>query len=741
MSAPDNHLYEFGSFMLDAGSRILLKDRAVVRLTPKAFDTLLVLVQRGPQLVEKDQLLKEVWPDSFVEEGSLSRNIHELRKGLGDDSSEPRYIETIPKRGYRFVAPVKVLARSTAQTNLGLHPNATAVEEYTTARALDEEAQETKPPGEAMLRVTEPKTAQIAIGTPRRQKQGRRAAFILVALLLAGTIVAFIYLKPARQPAGPRSQARNTFVRLTNNNANDLLPIWSPDGSKIVFCSNRDGKNEIYVMDADGSNVKRLTNNLANDAIPRWSPDGNKIVFDSDRDGNQEIYVMDADGGNQIRLTKNGAIDSGASWSPDGGKIAFASNRDNDYPYNFDIYVMNADGGDLKRLVEDPEYDAEPRWSPDGSAILFVTGRTGNFDVYTMAPDGSNQKNLTADSFAADGAPAWSPDGSNIAFATNRDGNGEVYIMDADGGYPMRVSNNSADDGRPSWSPDGSKLVFQTERDGNSEICVMSADGELDQLTDDSAEDVNPAWSPNGGRIALSSNRAGKQHIYVMNADGSSLTQITSSLGDDFEPAWSPDGKRIAFTSSRDGNREIYLMNADGSNQIRLTVNAAIDTYPKWSPDGRILFNSTRDGQGDIYVMDDNGGNVRRLTTLSAGQPDWSRDGTKIAFMGHPRSESIPQIYVADSDGNNVVKLATSTNPASEPCWSPVRGQIVFAKVIDKLGARVNVFQMETDGRNFKRLTAGPARDQRPSLSPDGSKLAFQSNRDGDYEIYVRSLR
>jgi DNA-binding winged helix-turn-helix (wHTH) protein len=110
MFRPDNHLYEFENFVLDAHSRILLKDGVTVRLTPKAFETLLVLIQHGVQVVDKDQLMKEVWPDTFVEEGSLSRNIYELRKALGDDSSEPKYIETIPKRGYRFLAPLKVSA-------------------------------------------------------------------------------------------------------------------------------------------------------------------------------------------------------------------------------------------------------------------------------------------------------------------------------------------------------------------------------------------------------------------------------------------------------------------------------------------------------------------------------------------------------------------------------------------------------------------------------------------------------
>src|SRR5262245_12100658 len=150
MGAPDKQLYEFEPFLLDAGSRILLKDGAIVRLTPKAFDTLLVLVRNGVQLVEKDRLLKEVWPDSFVEEGSLARNIYELRKALGDDTSEPRYIETIPKRGYRFIAPVKTSAAA-KQTDIVETPsNATVIERHTFARVISEGVEETDSPTEVV---------------------------------------------------------------------------------------------------------------------------------------------------------------------------------------------------------------------------------------------------------------------------------------------------------------------------------------------------------------------------------------------------------------------------------------------------------------------------------------------------------------------------------------------------------------------------------------------------------------
>jgi Tol biopolymer transport system component/DNA-binding winged helix-turn-helix (wHTH) protein len=742
MSAQHNDLYEFEGFLLDARSRILLRDGAVVRLTPKAFDTLLVLVKRGTQLVDKEQLLKEVWPDTYVEEGNLSRNIHELRKALGDDSSEPRFIETIPKRGYRFVAKVNARALSTAPADIAtLEANATVIEKHTFARVISEEVEETQP-AQVALPADVPQVFPVPNREARRRKYATTAV-VLGAVVLIGTTAVFLYLKFWRE-AGPVPSSlapKSTLVRLTNNNGTDLLPVWSPDGTRIVFCSNRHGKNEIYVMNADGSNVKRLTHNMAVDDAPKWSPDGTKIVFDSDRDGNKEIYVMDADGSNQTRLTANDATDSGAAWSPNGDKIAFASNRENTGPFNYDIYVMNTDGSGLRRIVNDPEFDAEPRWSPDGSRILFVSGRTGNFDLFEISADGSNARNLTAGSHRADGASVWSPNGANIAFVSARDGNSEIYIMDADGANVMRVTNNSARDDRPSWSPDGSKLVFQTDRDGNWEIYVTSVEGELVQLTTDPADDLDPVWSPDGNRIAFSSNRASKQHIYIMDANASVLTQITRSAGHDTEPAWSPDGKRIVFTSSRDGNTEIYLINSDGSNETRLTFNTAIDRYPKWSSSGRIVFASNREGQEDLYAMDADASNITKLTTTGGAEPDYSPDRTRIAFMRYSEIERIPQIYIAKADGSDMKQIANNLSAMGEPCWSPDGAKILFVKIVDKMGARANIFQMNSDGTSIERLTAGPIGDQRPSISPDGSRLLFQSNRDGNYEIYMKNLR
>jgi Tol biopolymer transport system component/DNA-binding winged helix-turn-helix (wHTH) protein len=753
MSSQDNQLYEFGPYVIDARSRILLKDGTTVRVTPKAFDTLLVLVQHASQVVEKEQLLREVWPDIFVEEGILSHNIHGLRKALGDDSSEPRYIETIPKRGYRFVAPVKISRAGTAQIGFSeIEHDAVVIEKHTFARIISDEFEETnlpagfdeaEPPAQHGPSNLSAKTHALPSGVVTYQRRNRNIwVGVVGGGLLVAAIAAFIYMSRAPVPAPPVTRAKSTLVRLTNNNAMDCEPVWSPDGKRIAFWSNRDGGMEIYVMDAGGSNVKRLTNNLSDDGNPSWSPEGSKILFESARDGNREIYVMDTDGGNQIRLTRHNAMDSTATWSPDGSLIAFASNRDTAppyNPYNMDIYLMNADGSNVRRIVEDLEYDVGPQWSPDGRKILFMSGRNGNFDVFVTNPDGTVQRNLTADHDKADGAPVWSLDGHNIAFSRKIEGKDQIFVMDSGGANLKRVTYNSANNGSAGWSPDNSKLIYQSDQDGNWEIYTISVDGELAQLTDDAADDHSPDWSPDGNRIAFSSNRNGKQQIYVMNADGSSLAQITNSQAEDTEPAWAPDGKRIVFTSQRDGNEEIYVVNADGSNPKRLTDDPRTDHQPRWSVDGQILFTSYRDGQSDLYVMDDDGRNVKRLTTIKATRASWSPDGRKVTFISRTPEIHWLQVFVIDADGSNLKMITRSEHSTFVPKWSPDGATIAF--VTEYHGARANIFEISADGGNLKRLTAGPKFDDRPAYSPDGKKLAFESNRNGNYEIYVMNLR
>jgi len=204
-------------------------------------------------------------------------------------------------------------------------------------------------------------------------------------------------------------------TNLTNHVAWDGYPSWSPDGSKIVFQTDRDRTGlmmvavivgdlgqEIYAMDADGSDQVRLSNNPEDDIYPSWSPDGSKIVFQSYRDGNAEIYAMNTDGTGQTRLTNHPDPDSMPTWSPDGGWITFHSYRDG----NPEIYKMTATGASVTRLTNSSDLDWGPSWSPDGSQIAFQSSRDGNYEIYSMDADGSHQQRLT-NTIYLDWRPFW----------------------------------------------------------------------------------------------------------------------------------------------------------------------------------------------------------------------------------------------------------------------------------------------------------------------------------------------
>ncbi|HEX8652700.1 MAG TPA: FG-GAP-like repeat-containing protein [Pyrinomonadaceae bacterium] len=295
--------------------------------------------------------------------------------------------------------------------------------------------------------------------------------------------------------AAPVDSAPNTGLDLSQASYT-VVGNASCNPGQIAFMSNHDGNQEVYVMNAAGSNPINLSNHPASDLWPSWSPDGKKLAFASSRDGSYNIFSMDADGSNQTNLTNMPGTDGDPAWSPDGTKIAFHSWRDaNLESATAQIYVMNASGSNQVRLTHDRAYYYSPTWSPNGRKLLFWGG-DGIMQIFVMNSDGTNLVQLTNDSFENRGC-AWSPDGSRIVFLSNRDGNYEIYVMNADGSNQKRLTNNSADDFLPAWSPDGLCITFVSARDGNHEIYVMNADGSNQtRLTNNPDNESLPAWQP-----------------------------------------------------------------------------------------------------------------------------------------------------------------------------------------------------------------------------------------------------
>jgi|LGVD01.1.fsa_nt_gb Tol biopolymer transport system component len=358
------------------------------------------------------------------------------------------------------------------------------------------------------------------------------------------------------------SASGTTTVKAAHGAVSGTASVSVPNADsvgKIAFDSNRDGNWEIYVMNADGTNVKKLTSNSVTDGAPAWSPDGSKIAFQSDRDGDAEIYVMNADGTSVKKLTSNSALDWNPDWSPDGSQIVFVSTLDGIYSNN-EIYVMNADGTDVKKLTSNSVADGAPAWSPDGSPIAFQSERDGDAEIYVMNADGTNVKKLTSNS-ASDEYPAWSPDGSKIAFCSERDGDYEIYVMNADGTNVKELTSSAKDDGLPVWSPGGNQIAFQSNRDGDYEIYVMNADGtNVKKLTSNSAEDWCPDWCCQNGKTTISIESAsapkGSTDTVPIN-----ISDVTNLCGANI---WLNYDKNIVTVESvSDGNRGAITYNID----------------------------------------------------------------------------------------------------------------------------------------------------------------------------------
>ncbi|HEX8292194.1 MAG TPA: hypothetical protein VF570_10585, partial [Pyrinomonadaceae bacterium] len=310
-------------------------------------------------------------------------------------------------------------------------------------------------------------------------------------------------------------------------------------GGRVLFVSRRDGSDDIFVANADGTGAVNLTNSPARDYEPAWSHDGRQIVFASNAtsDGQMEVFVMNADGTGRRRLTFDGSDGANFRWSPDGTKVAWQNYDGN----NYDICVVNANGTGFRNVTGDAAFQDRPVWSPDSTRLAFEDYGAGDSEIHVVKADGTGRANLTRSPSTSDYGPDWSPDGARIAFARG-------------------------------WSDEG--------------IWVMDADGSGQTNLTHDPNDSRPAWSPGGDRIAFLRTVEGPANVFVMGSDGSDPLVVPGAYGvvGYYRPVWSPDNRGLAFTTTKDGNREVYAAFPDGTGLTNVSHDPAEDFDVKFQP-------------------------------------------------------------------------------------------------------------------------------------------------------------
>lgn len=264
-----------------------------------------------------------------------------------------------------------------------------------------------------------------------------------------------------------------------------------------------------------------------------------KIAFVSDRDGNDELYMMDYDGANQTRLTFNKVMDYSPAWAADASRLAYTSYQQ----LTAGMYILDVYEG-KRTPVSIRGGNFSPNWSPDGKRLAFNSSMNGNQEIYVAEVEANPTRvgrirRLTFNN-AADVSPAWSPNGRNLAFTSDRGGTAQIYIMDAEGSNTRRISYGASHHDSPAWSPSGDRIVYVARVDNQFDLYVFNIGNEtIQKLTESNARNESPAWSPDGRHIVFTSNmKGGVVQLWAIDSDGANLRPLTAK-GRNKLPDWS----------------------------------------------------------------------------------------------------------------------------------------------------------------------------------------------------------
>jgi Tol biopolymer transport system component/DNA-binding winged helix-turn-helix (wHTH) protein len=692
---------QFGDVTVDLRRMSIMRGGQAVPLEPKTFDVLRYLIENRDRLVTKEELLDTAWKDTFVTPNVLTRAIAQLRKALGDDAFEARYIETVAKRGYRFIAPVENESGSTASVPAPPHPSAprrrltpvgvtalalailVAVVAVTLlairGRAPVESASGSS--GPAVRRFT---TGSQSYSFPSISPDGRTVAY-------SSDATGAMEIYTAGFSAGGRE------VALTNDGGQNMNAEWSPDGQWISYHSRK--KGGIWIVPSAGGPARRVVD-FGSQAT--WTPDGRRLVFTSDAGGmaaQSILWSVDRDGGDRRPVTKLGAPRGGhtkPAISPNGRLLAFDVTHGH---IGTEVWTMPINGGEGMKIGE----GSVARFSPDGTAVYWI-GRTpeGNDTLMRASIDergASTGPPKVIEQFAGNfvGRFSIARDGTAVLSLFRAASNLWAVEISADPGAlpaPVALTANDVRNSYPSQSSAGRIAFHQFAAGQPPTAWVIDEDGKnREALTAGLSAGVwGPQWAPDGKRLFVTTATRGQKGSFAwLDVATRQLTPIALPTEGILSQRLSPDGREIAFhVIDPGGVINVWTQALDGSPRTQLTFDGEAMSYPMWSPDGKSLVIEIKRGDDThIGVIPRHGGPVEMLVT-ERGQSwpySWAPDNDRIAFAG--ARDGVWNIYTV-SRTTKQVRRVTDFNSVEGyvryPSWSPTRPRIVFERAEQRGG-------------------------------------------------------
>jgi DNA-binding winged-HTH domains len=618
----------------------IVKGGEVLPVEPKAFRVLLFLLRNPQRLITKEELLDAVWNDSAVTENSLSRNIAVLRRLLGDEIREPRYIATVPTVGYRFLCDVEVAEDGSGglgRTNPGHSATDDGFEPAEGAQGLSNSAQNSQ------VQTASAEEAEQAGQKPGEERRGPRSLLLpgLIAAALVLLVTGFLFHRAvsgrntpgyAVHPAkGATASSRMNMVPLTNLPGLVTDPAFSPDGEKIAFIWDGENpvKGDVYMQLVGGERPLRLTHTISGvTCCADWSPDGRQIAFARCDDNGGKIFVVPALGGSERKLTDvmcTFAQNGFPKWIDGGRSLLIMDRCVPDGPRG--IVVFSLETGERRCLTAPPLYseqgDFAPALSPDGRTVAFLSSSSVAVpEIFTIALSGGTPRQLTHDGVRFCAGPMWSSDGRYLIFTSTRSGLARAWRVPAAGGA---IEPEIVYPGTGSLSHDGRRLAYVEQpcywrRPLALWRMELSSPGgqvvsqERISNSDEGIHAVRP--SSDGRQITFGSDRSGRGQIWRSDMDGSNPLQMTFfEKGYAGSPRWSPDGKWIAFDYDPDMHRQIYRIDSEGRNLKMITSGNYENTLPSWSHDGSALYlSSNRTGSWQVWRRELATGREMQLT-------------------------------------------------------------------------------------------------------------------------------